>query len=223
MSEPVWTQVTVLLPAADHPAWSTEFGDDVPRVVRALELLADALINGQQDFTLDLTNEPTALIQWAGSYVQVEGEGNYGLQDDECREALAMLRDLGVSYDAHDEDKYDMPGGEEFFRPETGVQHRTGISSTGESYVTLGELNHAAGEWATVDDAKAWVRSLNGPTAIIDLGPQHAKWVVDAMREHWQRTPHRFNPGRYESPTCLDCQQPRETAMHTNYAKETSK
>jgi len=94
MSEPIWCNVTVHVPAT----WCLD--DTTPTIIDWLER---ALING------DTSDDP---VEGHDNRVEfrVNGEGNYGLFDDELEEAFDWCHEHHVPYIAHDESKYDMQG-----------------------------------------------------------------------------------------------------------------
>lgn len=186
MSEPMWCNVTIALPPVGHPAWEPWKGEGAkgngePQLVKLLRDLSSELWGDGHCDVLD--NEWPTLQQWAGCYVQMCGEANYGL-NVEIQGILESLVELGVAFDANDEDKYDMAGETWQFRPGMSEPwRRVGVSSTGEPYVPVRKLVEAAEQWRTVEDALAWVLDAVGPTPIIDdsdVAPR--RWIVDAQR-----------------------------------------
>lgn len=115
MGESIWCNVQVATPLS----WGDD-GDKIPGVA----MIADALING-------FCNER---VEADRRIWNINGEGNYGLSDDDVAAGLTWLTEHGVPYDAHSEPKYEMSGERDVF---DGVQHYERECNEGGS-VTLG-------------------------------------------------------------------------------------
>lgn len=114
MSEPIWCDITIKIPAS----WWPE-GDDKPMIVRDLWA---ALING------DGQHDPSGD---GGLIVTSNGEGNYGLHDSYVTDVLDWCEKHRVPYTASDETKYDMPGETRHF---DGTNSWSGMSAA-DTYV----------------------------------------------------------------------------------------
>lgn len=105
MSEPIWCSINFKTPLGwfddDNQAEHPDF--PVARVLR------EALLNGDDDVSLCdpgkglIPNEP-------GLIWNFNGEGNYGLMDEDVEWALNWLREHKVPFVATDDTKYDMVG-----------------------------------------------------------------------------------------------------------------
>lgn len=124
MSEPIWCDFYVKLPSSwgaisnDRGVFCVE--DAWPQIVKNV---AWALINGDTD--ADVRNDGSTI--W-----HVNGEGNYGLYDDDFQEARGRCQQHRIPYLATDDSKYEFDGSIEIY---DGQEVRRG--SHGNSGTTI--------------------------------------------------------------------------------------
>lgn len=109
MAEMMWCNIEVRAPRAwiakDERGYDVlMFPDGYEKAEPGETYAADPQLMNGDACVMDHPTDPASVL------VQFNGEGNYGLADDDLAAFLAECRRVGVPYSASDDPKYDIPG-----------------------------------------------------------------------------------------------------------------